>query len=121
MKRSLTLFAIAPILFGVAFAWQSSNADDENAESTVRPEENATQLELIQRIEALEKRLEKLEAETQPVRQADHRETPYVPTPRTLPPAIATEDYEGSSRTNRQTWRIKMLSHRQSRDGITSH
>jgi hypothetical protein len=117
MKRALTVFAIAPILFGIAFAWQSSNADDEKIESTVRPEQPAVQLELIERIEALEKRLEKLEAKTMPVRQADHREPIYVPTPRTLPSATASEDHEGSSRTNGQKWQIKMLSHRQSTDG----
>ena len=119
MKRFLTLFAIASILFGIAFAWQSSHADDDKAD--VRPGERATQLELIERIESLEKRLAKLEAETQPVRQADHRETPYVPNPRTLPPVTASEDNEQPNRINGQTWRIRMLSHRQSIDGPKSY
>ena len=117
MKRLLTVFVMAFVLFGIAFAWQSSSADDDNVESTARTDQTATQQELIERIEALEKRLEKLEAETMPVRQADHREMPYVPIPRTLPPAAAAEDGEGQSKTNGQTWRIRMLSHRQSADG----
>ncbi len=116
MKRSLTLFAIASILFGVAFAWRSSHADDARADATLRSEDGTTQLELIQRIEILEKRLEKLEAESMPIRQAVHRDTPYVPAPRTLPPATASGEDEGANRTNGQTWRIRMLSHRQSTD-----
>ena len=117
MKRSLTLVAIALILFGVAFTWQSSNADDEKADASAQTEADTKQLELLERIEALEKRLEKLEAETMPIRQADHRVTPYVPTPGTLPPAATDEDYEGARKTNGQTWRIRMLSHRRSADG----
>jgi hypothetical protein len=103
---------MAATLFGVAFAWQSSDAGDADAAATARSEDQATQLELIQRIESLEKRLEKLEAETMPIRQADHREPTYVPTPRILPPATASEDNAGSTITNGQTWRIRMLSHR---------
>ncbi len=117
MKRSLTQVAIALILFGIAFTWQSSNADDEKADATARTEADAKQLELIERIEALEKRLEKLEAERMPIRQADHRELPYVPTPGTLPPGGPDEDYTGFKNTNGQTWRIRMLSHRRSADG----
>ncbi len=116
MKRSLALAAISFTLFGVAFAWQSSNADDEKADLTAGSEASSKQLELIERINALEKRLEKLEAEKTPVRQADHREIPYVPRPGTLPPEVTDENNEGSSKTNGQTWRIRMLSHRRSAD-----
>jgi hypothetical protein len=117
MKRSLTLVTTALILFGVAFTWQSSNADDEKADATARTEGAAKQLELIKRIEALEKRLEKLEAEKMPIRQADHRDEYYVPAPGTLPQGGAEEDYEGGRKTNGQTWRIRMLSHRRLADG----
>ena len=117
MKRSLTLAAISLTLFGVAFAWQSSNADDEKADLTVGSEATSKQLELIERIEALEKRLEKLEAETMPIRQADHRDGSYAPTPGLLPPVATEEDDDGARKTNGQTWRIRMLSHRRSADG----
>ena len=115
MKR--TLFVFAAMLFGIVIAWQSSKADDEKVELSVRRLDSATQLELIRRIEALEKRLEKLEAEAQPVRQAEFRQPDYVPTPRMLPPTTVPDADEGSNRTNGQTWRIRMLSHRQSTNG----
>ncbi len=117
MKQTLTRVAMALVLFGIAFAWQSSNADDEKAGLTTRTETDAKQLELIERIEALEKRLEKLEAESRPIRQADHRDTPDVAKPDMLPSVATDEDHEGARKTNGQTWRIRMLSHRRSADG----
>jgi Flp pilus assembly protein TadB len=117
MKRSFVLAAISLILFGVAFAWQSSNADDEKVVATIQTEADGKQLELIDRINALEKRLEKLEADSTSIRQADHQEMPAVPTPGTLPPAAIEEDPEVARKTNGQTWRIRMLGHRRSAEG----
>ena len=117
MKRSRSVVLLALMSVGLVFAWQTIRAnDDESSPSTTGAAFEATQLDLLNRIEALEKRIVKLEAETLPVRQADNKETRTVPAPRLLPQTAKLDNEAPPRKTNGTTWRIRMLSHRSSSD-----
>jgi hypothetical protein len=119
MTRSHNLLALTLLVFGVVFALQNTRANDGDipSESTIQTASDANQLDLLSRIEALEKRIAKLEAEKSLVQQADNQETRYIPAPRTLPQVAPSENDDTPPRkTNGTTWRIRMLSHRSSAD-----
>ncbi len=121
MKRFHSLFAVALIVLGVAFARSSSRANDDEAVATDRTEEISSQLELVGRIEALERRIARLEAGMPLVRQVDNRESPPYAQPRALSSASvrtgSDDDVDDQPNiTNGQTWRIRMLGHRQTKD-----
>jgi hypothetical protein len=115
MTRSYWLLAISLVGFGLVFAWQQTRADDDiQNEAAIPSAVTVSQADLLARIETLEKRIAKLEAEKSPIQQADNRETLFIPAPRTLPQVAPLENENPGNKTNGTTWRIRMLSHRSS-------
>ena len=81
MKRIYYIPATLVLAVLAAMAFHSTQAnDEENGTPASGKAGNSGQLELIERIEALEKRIAKLEAEQPLIRQADSRELTSVET-----------------------------------------
>ncbi len=75
MKPIHSILATLVLAVLAAMAFNSTQAnDEENRNPTSGKAGNSGQFELIERIEALEKRIAKLEAEQPLIRQADSRE-----------------------------------------------
>lgn len=117
MSRSFPLFAI--ILFGIVglFVLGSTRASDNEPPKAVSlPFDEPNVRDLVDRIEALEKRLATLEQREQLVRQADARdESRFVqPSPlrqeqRTNNGSLNENNNEPRQSTNGQAWKIRLL------------
>src|SRR5206468_1586469 len=112
------LSAVALIGLGIFFDWQLSGAaDHEQPVSALDAAETTHIQRLTARIDALEKRIAALENPRYLVRQADStasesdRPPARLPQPRFLP--IPDQSQEAPvQKTNKQTWRYRLLSHK---------
>lgn len=122
MKRSLSLLAIALIALGVVFTFRTSRANDQEKKvTTLTGVEISNALDLIERIENLEKRIAKLERPESFVQQVDSRNSSELKQPDIYVPDGRPSEIEGtidgddddSLQTNGQRWRFRLLGNRQ--------
>jgi hypothetical protein len=118
MSRYHSFFVIALLVIGISFEWNSTRAnDDEKASPQPQPQiaaETTVQAELLARIDALERRIARLEDRAPLIRQADNSESDA--TFQTVEPSrapVASEPEGRSESTNGQAWRFRLLGHRQ--------
>jgi len=114
MTRSQSLLGVlALVLTAFTLAWQSSRADDDKSSTTATSSlSSSTEEKLIERIEALEQRISKLERLETHIRQADNSLSPAVPVPRELPAIAPEEGQVPQNKTNGTTWSFRTLGHR---------
>ncbi|WP_010582642.1 hypothetical protein [Schlesneria paludicola] len=131
MKKFYLCLAVALLGLGTAMHWPTSHAsDDEPSAAVDQKQDLVDKLELISRIEGLEKRLAALEDRDSLIRQADNREPSSVPQPERFSPSpSATEsglpnfddasdatdaDSDDLQQTNGQKWSFRLLIDRKS-------
>lgn len=120
MTRTYSLIAAALLTLAIAASWQSSRAgDDEKPASADRVAELSSSLELIERIESLEKRIAALEGRDNLIREASGREPRIIfsqvkpiAAPVKEPAQQIEEDDEDPQTTNGHKWKIRFLGHR---------
>ena len=122
MKRSSILIALGLLAVGFAFDRGLSRAQEgekpASALQAVRPDEISEVADLLDRIEALEKRLASLEGREPLIRQADSRESSatWEASPNRSVKSATTDpqdnDDEDKQKTNGRTWSIRLLGHR---------
>ena len=114
MTRSQSLLGVLVlVLTAFTLTWQSSRADDDKSSTAATSGRSAsTEEKLIERIEALEQRISKLERLETHIRQADNSLSPAVPAPRELPAIAPEEGQSPQNKTNGTTWSFRTLSHR---------
>ena len=125
MKRSYSLVAVALFALGVAIAWQSSRANDNDKKpSEIENAEISVVVDLLERIEALESRVASLERPENLVRQADSRESMdanqsdrLVPVPKPSEIERSTDDDE-AQQTNGQRWQFRLLGNRKTETSL---
>jgi len=114
MTRSQSLLGVLLlVLTALTLTWQSSRADDDQSSAKATSIlSGSSEEKLIERIEALEQRISKLERLETLVRQADNSLSPAVPAPRELPAITPDEGQPPQQKTNGTTWSFRTLSHR---------
>lgn len=120
MTRTYSFIAVALLMLAVTASWQSSRAgDDEKPASTERMTEISKSLDLVERIESLEKRIAALEGRDNLIRQAHSREPRIIFSqvkpigePTTPADEPAGEDDDTPQTTNGQKWKLRFLGHR---------
>ncbi len=114
MKNWISVFAITLLSVGGLVALNSLRAaDGEKPATDLQKDDAAEILDLVERIERLEKRLAKLEGHEPLIRQADSRETSQFNAidsrPAELTPSEDDDDKDATQRTNGQTWQFRLL------------
>lgn len=133
MKKFYLCFTVALLGLGAAMHWQPSHASDNEPLTAADSKQDLVEtLELISRIEGLEKRLAALEDRDSLVRQVDNREPSAVPQPERFVPTTpvtteserpnlddsnGTTDFDSDDdlqNTNGQKWSFRLLIDRKS-------
>ena len=142
MKRPYVLIAAGLLALGIVFDWRLTRAHDgdqpvsalepvlrpqqagqrEQPASALHPErrdENSVICDLVERLDAMEKRLAAIEDRQTLVRQADSRETAvdYQTTEPLYSPNSANKDQDvandnGTQNTNGQKWHFRLLTNK---------
>lgn len=124
VKRYYPLMAISGLVMAALFALNSSRASDQEAPAFPLPTDEISEVvDLVDRIQELERRLAKLEVREPLVRQADSRESSDFSDLVTRPPSKTPsngddDDDDTSQKTNGQMWRFRLLKQRSSRDKV---
>ena len=129
MKRIHLLTLVSLLSLGIAWAVHSTKASDDLGDSNTDAAKVLSSLELLERIELLEKRVTQLEGRVPVIRQAMSREAPVIsqpgvlaqepigqatsrnqkPASREVPPISEDEEVEI---TNGQKWKFRLLGNR---------